>query len=221
MFHTGEIRWFFKGSLPDEIREWFESKGQGKQEPSRTDYYLLLPYCDTTSVKLSEGNLEVKASTRRPEAVTYTNEVSGYRDAWVKWSSKADDIDALTEMLGATGDAWATIRKSRYLRKYSLDGVSPVEVNAATARPESACQVEISSLSVLTGKLDFPVSDTHWAAASPWWSIALEASAPGAAGVDVTSPLNDAADHFFRNKPPHRLSASSSMSYPAWLLKIA
>ncbi len=156
MFHSGEIRWYFDESLPEDIRSWFGSKGDGKQEPSRTDQYLLLPHCNNTSVKLREGNLEVKANTRRPESVTYTNGVSGYRDAWVKWSCKADDVDALRTMVGATGDNWASVRKSRYLRKYSLDSGSPVEVDAATARPERGCQIEISSISVVVGKVRCP-----------------------------------------------------------------
>ena len=221
MFHSGETRWFIEGSLPAEVRDWFQSETLGTWDTERTDAYLLLPNCRTAGVKLREGRLEIKASTRQAEPVSYANGVSGYRDAWVKWSCEASDIDALTSMLGTGGDTWAFVRKRRCLRKLSLDGTSPVYVSA-DVRLERGCQVEITSLLALTAPLGEPPSDDDWAAASPWWSLSFEAFGPATPEVtdEVLSLLDAAATEIFRDPPPCELSREASMAYPTWLLSL-
>lgn len=224
MFHSGESRWFFKRSLPDDVRNWMRSDGQGIEEPSRADQYLLIPHCKSTSVKFREGNLEVKANTKQPTEATFTNGVRGYQDAWVKWSCKAEDeVDTLRRIVGANEDLWASVQKSRFLRKISLDDGKPKEVDAANARPDRGCQVELTSIKVIVGEVGTSHSESDWAKASSWWSISLEAFAPSAPSVreDVLSHLTEVANLLFQNAPPCRLDLSSSLSYPEWLLAVA
>jgi hypothetical protein len=221
VFHSGETRWFFEEPLPRDLVDWFASKESGKSEAARTDAYLLLPHCGTASVKLREGRLEVKANTCPREAVTYANGITGYRDTWVKWSSKADDAGALTSVLGASGNTWRFVRKIRCLRSFSLDGGSPVEVDPAH-RLERGCQVELTSLRAVSGSLDAPILEEDWSSALPWWSLSLEAFAPETATVtsDVLSHMDVVANHLFRDPPPKQLTQTSSMAYPTWLLGI-
>jgi hypothetical protein len=174
-------------------------------------------------VKLREGRLEVKSLIRQPEPATYGDGVTGLQDAWVKWSRKAPDADALQEMIADPGDDWAFVQKARYLRKFSLDDGEPREVDAANDRPVSGCQVEITSILALVSKLDAPPATGAWSSASPWWSLSLEAFAPHSADLaeKLIAHLGEVANHFFRSRPPVTLAVSSSLSYPAWLSRLA
>lgn len=223
MYFSGETRWYFEESPPADVREWFMATGKGSEEPERTDAYLLLPMCESTSLKLREGRLEVKSSIRQPEPAAYGDHVAGMQDAWVKWSRKAPDAGALRNMIADPGDDWAFVRKARCLRKFSLDEGEPREVDAATDRPVSGCQVEITSIRALVSKLDAPPASGDWASAAPWWSLSLEAFAPRSADLAETliAHLDTVARHFFRSRPPVTLAASSSLSYPAWLSRLA
>ena len=109
MFRSGEMRWFFRGELPPAASDWFASDGYAKPEPARVDDYLLLPACDTASVKLREGRFEVKAQTGAPQAANYEHGIAGYRDTWVKWSGKVGDPGLLVELFIREEDRWLSI----------------------------------------------------------------------------------------------------------------
>ncbi len=128
MYASGEIRWFFDGPLPDDVRAWFESRGLGISEPRRTDEYLVLPGCTTTGVKLREGRFEIKALTRSPVPASYSNRVSGLKDAWIKWSRKTEDERLLRNVLVSNGDPWISVSKERNLRLFSLESGRPEEL---------------------------------------------------------------------------------------------
>lgn len=222
MYHSGETRWYFEGILPGDIRDWFESSGNGSVEAERTDEYLLLPGCESTSIKVREGRFEVNAITRSPQPTTYTNNVAGYQDAWVKWSRKAPNLSAFRKMISDAEDRWAFVRKGRYLRKFSLDEGAPAEVNAATDRPDRGCQVEATSIRAIVSRIDAPPMESDWSLASPWWSLSLESFAPHTTGITETviADLSQVANHFFRTEPPCNLGILSSLSYPVWLSKL-
>ena len=222
MFHSAESRWFFEGRMPDEVLDWFVPGGRGHVEPERVDDYLLLPGCATTGVKLRAGNLEIKSMTRASEPVAYASGVSGYQDAWVKWSCKAGDVEALRRMLGATGDRWASVIKSRRLRLFSLDAGAPVELADVFTRLSGGCQVELTEIGVSTGVLDTVQAGDDDASLDQWWSLSLEAFAHGARDVTATSlaHLTEVANHLFREPPPCRLDANHAASYPAWLMRL-
>lgn len=222
VFQSAESRWFFEGELPDDVLAWFDAAGAARAEPTRTDDYLLLPGCESTGVKIRSGNLEVKAMTRTSEPVAYAHAVSGYRDAWIKWSCAAEDADTLTRMLGATGDRWASVRKSRRLRLFSMASGAPVEIDDPTARIGGGCQVELTQIGVSTRVLGASQPDGDDTAASQWWSLSLEAFAHEA--TDATEAaleyLGAVANHLFREPPPCPLDAAHALSYPAWLLRV-
>lgn len=222
MFKSAESRWFFEGPLPDPVRRWFEGDGPVRNEATRTDEYLLLPHCATTGVKLREGNFEVKAMTRAPQPTVYANGVSGYRDAWVKWSCKAEDAEGLRRMLGAGHDRWAAVSKTRRLRLYALDGSTPVALEDGSARVANGCQVELTALRISVGALSAVQRDDGSAPAA-WWSLSLEAFAHDAPDATATAMahLTDVANHLFRSPPPCPIVARNARSYPAWLLTAA
>ena len=223
ILYSAETRWYFEATLPTAVREWFTDAGKGRDEPERTDAYLLLPLCESTSVKLREGRFEVKSLIRPPERASYGGSVTGLQDAWVKWSREAPDADAFLKMIAGPKDTWAFVRKARHLRKFSLDDGEPREVDAKTDRPVSGCQVEITSIRAIVSKLDPPPAAGDWASATPWWSLSLEAFAPHSANLSeiLIENLRATAGHFFSSAPPVTLASTSSLSYPAWLARLA
>ena len=53
-YRTHEVRWFWKGDVPDATRTWFDRLGPAVEGESRTDHYLA-PTSDALGVKLREG----------------------------------------------------------------------------------------------------------------------------------------------------------------------
>ncbi len=207
MFHSGEMRWFFRGARPSAAMEWFERDGYGRPEPARVDNYLLLPGCPTASVKLRSGRFEVKAQTGAPQAADFDHGIAGFRDTWVKWSSKVGDPDLMRELFVREDEHWVSVEKRRYLRLISLTAEEPAEVAPGGEWLPRGCQVELTSLRIWPGDEDETL-------AVPWWSLSFEAfNDPDL----LLEDLDCAIDYFFRGPPPFRLELDASMSYPAWL----
>lgn len=211
MFHSGEMRWFFRGELPPEVRHWFEQHGDGRTEPSRVDDYLVLPHCRTAGIKFRGGRIEFKAQTGTPQATTCENAVSGYRDSWVKWSSKVGDPGYLNELFVREEDRWLSVEKRRHLRLISLGAERPVEVLPGGDLLPRGCQAELTSIRV------WPRDEDEERAES-WWSLSLESFSDPAT---VLEDLDRAIEYFFKEAPPSRLELESSMSYPVWLDALA
>ena len=168
MYRSAEVRWFFQDDLPGAVIEWFETGGRVRNEAERTDQYLVLPGCATTSVKLRGGRFEVKAQTEPPVPVHLPNACSGLRDAWVKWSSARIDIDNLRDQIATPEDEWISVSKSRRLRLISLEATEPVEVAPDHGWLSGGCQVELTVVRAWTRPQDR-------SRALPWWSLSFEA----------------------------------------------
>lgn len=219
MYYSAETRWFFEGALPDSIAAWFDPSDSARIEAERTDEYLLLPGCTTTGVKLRESRLEIKAQIQASGKAPYGDSVTGYRDAWVKWSRPVTDGRGLRNVRSADDDRWVYVEKARRLRILSLDTDAPTELTDFGAHVTDGCQFELSTVRGALGVLDQPPSGDDWAAASPWWSLSLEAFAPRFGdGTDrLYANLDAGARYLFSSPPPLALTAVASRSYPAWL----
>ena len=85
-----------------------------KLEQDRTDEYLLMPDCDTVSVKQRQGRLEVKALVAGPRPFSQ-GRVVGRVDQWVKWSF--DPSEAIATQFKIELDQsgpWRRVLKKRY-----------------------------------------------------------------------------------------------------------
>jgi hypothetical protein len=207
MYHSAEVRWFFRGRLPGDMRLWFEAGRLAPTEPQRTDDYLLLPGCVTTSVKLRDGRFEVKALTQSPSSMTYRNGISGLKDAWVKWSSVRIDIDTGNRLIGGAEDRWISVSKLRRLRLVSLEGDEPAEVAPDHGWLSGGCQVELTAIEAWSRTQDR-------SEAVPWWTLSFEAFGDERTMQDG---LDRVIDDFFKEPPPLNLSREASFSYPVWL----
>jgi hypothetical protein len=210
MYHSTEVRWFLEGPLPDDMRLWFDAGGPAKTEPQRTDEYLVLPGCVTTSVKFRDGRFEVKALTQPPRSVTCCHGISGLRDAWVKWSSARIDKDTSSRLAGRAEDRWISVSKLRRLRLVSPVGEEPVEVAPDHDCLSGGCQVELTAIDAWSRMQD-------QAEAEPWWSLSFEAFGDERTMHDG---LGLVIDGFFYEPPPVNLSREASFSYPVWLQRL-
>lgn len=171
----------------------------------RTDEYLVLPGCSTTSVKLREGRFEIKVMTGEPEPLSWSETIAGTCDTWVKWSRTVSDARVLDELTGGDDAQWVRVAKQRSLRLISLDGKAPAEIGPGTARLQNGCQFELT-------RVVFAAADRR----EPWWSFSFEAfGKPG----DVRRNLESGSAHVFRNPLPMALPKEQSMSYPYWLMQ--
>lgn len=217
MFRSGEIRWFFPGSLPAGPVYDLVSGKQSEEQPERVDRYLVLPGCTTTGVKFREGRFEIKAQTSAPEPVDYGNKVGGRRGTWVKWSCACGD---LFDHCAAPqdDDAWAFVRKRRTVRLVSLEGKSPVDTAVGGPSLRAGCLVERTAIEavICDGTGGVPAGP-DWERARTFHSVAFEAF--GEEG-QLLGNLDRAVRYVVDAQPGLRLSATDSKSYPEWLVSL-
>ncbi len=219
MYHSAEIRWYFAGRPPAAVASWFEAGGRAVRERERIDEYLALPGCETTGVKVRQGRIEVKAQTAAPALVDYPNGVRGFKDAWVKWSSRVSDGGSLRQLVTNPDDRWIFVEKSRSLRKFTLEAGGPREVSAETSFASRGCQLEITAIRVLADEAGAGALPADaWRRASPWWSLSFEAFGDP---PTLNESLDLVASEVFREPPPIALTAAASFSYPVWLARHA
>ncbi|MBS1794365.1 MAG: hypothetical protein JSS81_10955 [Acidobacteria bacterium] len=217
MLYSAEIRWFFQTTdegIPESRLEWFK-RGYAigdsglAAERARADYYLRFPQCDTVGVKLrgvpgaGKNNFEIKALFAPPRLLEHGETVRGRTDQWVKWSSDRIELPAVGDAAEWNGEQWIRVGKTRYLRKFSIDGGKPQEV-AADERPAAGCNVELTAL------------DTDGAARFRH-SLGFEAFGPPAR---IHSILVETLGFFFATAgapPAGELGIENSLSYPTWL----
>ncbi len=215
MYHSGEIRWFFRDGPQSEVDRWFSDCDAAVSEAPRRDSYIILPRCTTAGVKIRQGNIEVKAQTQPASLVQFADRVRGYQDSWVKWSRPASDPESFLAA-PTIPERWAHVEKERTLRLLSLETEVPEEIEAGSRHLSAGCQAERTLLRVLVSDED-TVPGHAWGQAERWWSLSLEAfGSPDA----VAELLLRAATHWFSENFPAALRAEDSMSYPQWLARL-
>lgn len=211
--HSAEMRWFFPGRVPEDVRTWFERGRAVPVEPARTDRYLAFPECDSVGVKIREGRLEIKANVAGPTLRAVNRHVEGWSDSWLKWSAGSGDppfpLAPALEHLMRHG-TWIPVVKERRLRRWSAEGDALVEIvpGGPAAWPASGCLVELTGLRA---------GDDG----DPWFTLGFEAFGERDA---VEGILSEALHAFFADHgapPGLPLTEEESDSYPAWLDSLA
>ncbi len=216
VYHSSEIRWFFRDGPRSEVDQWFSSCAMAVTEPPRVDNYIILPRCKTAGVKIRQGNIEVKAQTQNSELLEISDRVGGFQDAWVKWSRPAANPDAVFAA-PSIPECWACVEKARVLRLLTLEAESPDEIAPGSRHLHVGCQAEKTDLRVIVLDTDVEPSAHDWKKAERWWSFSLEAFGPA---NEVGGLLHRAASHWFGQDFPATLLAEDSMSYPEWLARL-
>src|SRR5688572_15453386 len=151
MYKSKEIRWF-KNNLDKSILDWFSKSGQTFENTSpRTDFYLPLEKDDIT-VKLREGNIEIKHRIGDVIKGNLTTNAEGIFENYVKWSFTADKADELSQQITETNHYnWTEIKKTRIGVKLIRDSDGKLKTLPIKTIVDWGCQVEYTYL-IIDGK---------------------------------------------------------------------
>jgi hypothetical protein len=204
---SAEIRWFWRGAGPRELKEWFTNPsvhtcraGGGNL---RTDAYLPDPEQADLGIKLrgNKTGVEVKGLVATLAEGCHNYPFIGQIEIWTKWSSGALSL----------GAGLVLINKRRWLRKFDCTGpefrevaLNLEELPIGRCRlPDEGCNVEYTEIS---GK-----------GIRPWVSFGFEAFGT----LDtVAACLRQTAARLSLLHPP-ALADGWIASYPTWLQRIA
>ena len=199
---TAEVRWFYRGTLPEEILQWFEQDQLGDHlapPEEREDLYLYSPENDYMGIKLRQGRLEIKWRKSELGVLRFGDTVEGKAEKWGKWLCEDPTAESFqpTDVVGKK--SWVSVKKVRSQRQYQ---VLPDESIAAVPANESidqGCTVELTQLGI-NGKT--------------WWSLAFEAVGEDDKLMDT---LQAVASSVFKTYRGPELQAEASFAYPNWL----
>lgn len=211
MLTTAELRWFYPGTVPAAVKQWFQSEALGPLPPppaSREDLYLRTD-CPDLGLKLREKRLELKLR-RQQLGVWQISEagappgggrIVGEAEQWSKWSCEDPTGKALIPEAALAEGPWIPVQKARSQRKYSIKaGQTPIPVSVTTVI-DQGCTVEVTTLQ-LQG-----VS---------WWSLAFEAFGPE---TELMDTLQTTANWALQAYDGPELQLQASYAYPAWLIQ--
>jgi hypothetical protein len=85
MLESWEIRWFFEGAPPPEVRAPFKVHAA-----ERVDSYVAVG--EDLGIKRREGKLEVKGRIAHRGVVVLSPRCAGHLERWGKWSHDAPDV---------------------------------------------------------------------------------------------------------------------------------
>ncbi len=198
-----ELRWFYPGSPPEAIADWFEGNSPipGPISPeTREDLYLFTPGCDYLNIKWRQDRLEIKWRQAEWGEVQFGGCLSGNLETWKKCA-----CEGLSP--GMPGDAeasetWVRVRKTRSQRFYQYHH-SRIEPITGDRQVSQGCSLELTHLAI---------------ADQPWWSLALEAFGPTDTLIDTLKATLTLISITYPAEYP--LSGSASYAYPHWLQRV-
>jgi hypothetical protein len=200
MLITNELRWFYPGIVPPEIKLWFEQNclTESSNSPEkRTDWYLYSP-SDFIGIKLREGRLEVKWRQAELGTVRFGASVEGNAEKWAKWMCY-DSTGEIQPKTVSSNPEWLSVQKVRYSQIYQVLPDFSVQPVSAQENIDNTCNVELTSL---------VVRDTNW------WSLAFEASGQD---TNLMNNLQATTNLVFNTYDGSKFRCENSYAYPTWL----
>jgi len=158
LFHTSEVRWFARGSIPSDVQAWFTGGRTVGSVEERLDTYQLHGL-DDIGVKRRYGTtLEVKVRRTLGSSLSLGGGLDGRVEEWSRWEpGEGDGIWQLS------GTPWVDVRKVIFTRSFMPADREVILPSIHTNRLFAGCDIEIAEVSV--GGVDT-------------WSLALEAFGP-------------------------------------------
>ncbi len=209
---TLELRWFFEGSVPADVDEWFsqdprlgESLSQ-RDGRERTDLYLVPEGTDAVGVKLRDGRLEIKLRVAAENFVGVDGDLTGRAEMWKKW--EWDYSDSLKEQVFLAfadqelGGLRRQVYKNRRRRKFAVSNDGEVVPKPDTTHVQVGCLLELTK--VIAGEKES-------------WSLAFDAFG-GSDGSRGT--LRRCVVFVFKDYPGSMPEATASYSYPSFLRRL-
>jgi hypothetical protein len=214
MYPTVEVRWFYEGDVPEATLQRFRS-GELPQDKGtveeRSDVYLFLRGVDGMGIKLRGTStrreivgdqLEIKRRQYEGNIVTFMPGVTGRLERWMKWVFHGESSDPLhSTIVTAEDQAWVSVGKVRYLRRYTVMGDKSVVAVPLSEWPDNRCNVELTRAIAPGGQV--------------WWTLGLEAF--GESEDNVEDILRFSASYFFAETGLGVFEERHSYGYPRWL----
>lgn len=148
MYKSKEIRWFSPTNHAS-IIDWFSKHGLSfSNTKPRTDYYLPNTDHDDISVKLREGNVEIKQRTGNPNLQQFTKHATGYYENWVKWAFNVKEDDILSAAIITRNKYfWTEVYKERIGIKLTTNETGEIIIKDIRDMSLSfGCQIEYTRL---------------------------------------------------------------------------
>jgi len=145
MISGKEIRWFTERENTH-ILEWFKTYNQefdGKK--TRTDFYLSQNLSESISIKLREGDLEIKKRNGKGKLTTLSKNCVGYVELWEKWDFNSRKNEDYKNITSNKDGQWIPIEKERLSVKFKNDAGKWKEVDSDKTI-SSGCQVEYTKV---------------------------------------------------------------------------
>ena len=194
---TTEVRWFFDGRLPEEVRSWFTHDGKLGLPETRRDSYRLDGEVDIGVKRRYETILELKLRQSQPEPYLH-RDLDGQVETWQRFSP----ADGMLH-LGPT-TVWIDVDKTVIKRRFAPTGSEVALTEATRAMTGNGCDAEVAEVAV-NGRSA--------------WTFALAAFGEGA---DHRASLAAAWDTLADGRSrPRQLPIpwGESCSYPEWMAK--
>lgn len=162
MYKSKEIRWF-SSTKQASITDWFSERGQSfSNTKPRTDYYLPNTDHDDISVKLREGNVEIKQRTGKTNLQQFTNHATGYYENWVKWVFNIKEDDILSAAIITKNKyLWTEVYKERIGIKLTTNEIGEIIIKDIRDMTLTfGCQIEYTRL--LINKKEWFTFGVEW-----------------------------------------------------------
>jgi len=199
---TLEVRWFRDGIPPDPAIAWIRSLGATPESP-RTDLYLRSED-PGLNVKYREGKLQMKRRTGAPRLMTISENVSGHREPWIKWSFPMNGQASDLQEESASG-LWLPVRKKRLKVELSpseqLRRLRQRDARIGQPDPVRACA-------------ELTIVESNGTTA---WSVNIEAEGDPSRQA---STLAQIAPSMFADAAAPTLGPDQSYGYAAWLQQL-
>lgn len=198
MYKSKEIRWFTRENN-HAIIEWFSIHGiTSSNILPRTDFYLPFPGKEDISIKLREGNIEIKRRQGPAELFQLSENAAGYLENWVKWSFNIDKSDLSEhEIIEGKRQDWLPIYKERLGMKIELKDDGEWLIHGLEKKLASGCQLEYTSLTIGSMR---------------WYTFAVEWF-----GEECITLEREKFPNVMGN---YRLDQSASLSYNAFITRL-
>ncbi|SHL24528.1 hypothetical protein SAMN05444266_102583 [Chitinophaga jiangningensis] len=148
IYRSQEIRWFFTKDDPG-INAWFAQQGKLPSDAvPRTDTYFYLPNMDHSSIKLREGNMELKRRVTPAEMVRLSATVQGIIESWEKLTGKEIPNRVLDDVNTNNNYLRVRVHKRRTGVKVTRNGTADFNVFDISQKLESGCQIEYTALEI-------------------------------------------------------------------------
>ena len=194
------MRWFIRGSIPEEVREWFARGDPAPiHEPPRVDHYLCIQKSNALGIKLREGRIEIKQRLHQYGNIRFHRRVTGAIEHWRKWSMPlATTGESLAEIL-VPKSSWIGVRKARMLRCYRCAADGQV-IASPGGYVDRGCHMELTGVQ---------------AGDRVWWTLAFEAyGTEPSLRASLASTMGYVLE---RDGAPISLDARDSYGYARWL----